>query len=140
MENILLKGRQLVAGKTRGVAIVSRDSLSFWGGVDYKTGTVNEQGHDIHGQCFAGKILVCPTGKGSVAGSLRLYDMWLRQVAPIAILNRTADEVMVIGAIISDIPMMDSFDLDPVETIHTGDELEIDTAAGTVEILKRAQI
>jgi len=138
VEKIVLKGRQLVPGKVRGTAIVSRDSLSFWGGVDYETGTVNEQGHDIYGQCFAGKILVCPTGKGSGAGSLRLYDMWLRHVAPVAILNRTADEVMVIGAIISDIPMMDSFDLDPLELIHTGDELEVNTAAGTVEILKRA--
>lgn len=138
MNNPVLKGRKLVSGKARGTAIVSRDSLSFWGGVDYETGTVNEQGHDIFGQCFAGKILVCPTGKGSGAGSLRLYDMWLRGKAPIAILNRTADEVMVIGGIISEIPMMDTFDQDPLEAIHTGDELEVDAEAGTVTILKEA--
>ena len=138
METVTLKGKELVRGKLRGTAIVSKDSLSFWGGVDFINGVVNEQGHDIFGQCFAGKILVCPTGKGSGAGSLRLYDMWLRGKAPIAILNRVADEVMVIGAIISEIPLMDRFDKDPLEVIQTGDELEIDTEAGTVTVLKRS--
>lgn len=129
-----IKGRKLIGGKVTGTALVSRDSVSFWGGVDIYSGKVNEPGHDIHGECMSGKILVCPSGKGSGAGSLRLYDMWTRGMAPAAILNRKADEVVVIGAIISDIPMIDSFDQDPLEVIRTGDYLEIDADQGIVKI------
>jgi predicted aconitase with swiveling domain len=134
---LTIHGRKLIGGKVCGTALVSRDSVSFWGGVNIYSGEVNEPGHDINGQCMAGKILVCPSGKGSGAGSLRLYDMWDRGLAPLAILNRKADEVVVIGAIISKIPMIDNFDVDPVETIKTGDELEIDADNGIVMIYRK---
>lgn len=136
-ETLVIRGRKLIGGKVRGTALVSRDSVSFWGGVDIYTGEVNEPGHDICGRCMAGRVLVCPSGKGSGAGSLRLYDMWTRDLAPIAILNRKADEVVVIGAIISEIPMIDSFDRDPVEVIRTGDELEVDADSGVVTIYRK---
>jgi len=136
---IQLKGHKLVGGKVRGIAIVSADSLSFWGGVDFNTGIVNERGHNIEGQSVAGKILVCPSGKGSGASSTRLYDMSLRKVAPIAIVNSKADVVMVIGAIISKIPMVDNFDVDPVSVIHTGDMVEVDADNGVVTIYPKGE-
>jgi len=136
---IRLRGHKLNGGKVRGIAIVSVDSLSFWGGVNFKTGIVNERGHDIEGQSIAGKILICPSGKGSGGGSTRLYDMSLRKVAPIAIVNSKADVVMVIGAIISKIPMMDSFDVDPVSVIHTGDIVEVDADNGVVTIYPKGE-
>jgi predicted aconitase with swiveling domain len=133
-KKITIKGRKLVGGRVKGEAIVSSDSVSFWGGVDNYTGVINEAGHNIQGQSVAEKILVCPSGKGSSGGSMRLYDMSLRAKAPLAIVNRLADEVTVVGAIVSNIPMVDSFETDPLEIINTGDIVDVDGDAGTVTV------
>jgi len=134
---IKIHGQKIIGGKTRDVAIVSKDSISFWGGVDYNTGIVNEHGHDIEGQSMAGKILVCPSGKGSGGGSTRLYDMSLRNVAPLAIINTKAEIVTVVGAIMSSIPMMDNFNIDPVSIINTGDTVEVDSDNGFITIFPK---
>jgi predicted aconitase with swiveling domain len=39
-----------------------------------------------------------------------------------------------VGAIISDIPMVDSLEKDPVETISDGTMVTVDGAAGTVDV------
>ncbi len=49
--------------------------ISFFGGVDPETGVVVERGHELEGQCIAGKVLVFPTGKGSTVGSYTLYRL-----------------------------------------------------------------
>ncbi|MBU0662651.1 DUF126 domain-containing protein, partial [Candidatus Micrarchaeota archaeon] len=64
-----LKGRKICGGKAGAEAIVSKDGISFYGGVDPDTGIVIEKGHDLEGKSIAGKVLVFPAGKGSTVGS-----------------------------------------------------------------------
>ncbi|HDI12692.1 MAG TPA: DUF126 domain-containing protein, partial [Hadesarchaea archaeon] len=64
-----MRGRSISPGKTRGEALVSREPIGFYGGVDPKTGVVIEKGHELEGKCVRGKILVFPQGKGSTVGS-----------------------------------------------------------------------
>ena len=64
-----LTGRKIFKGKISGEALVSSDSISFYGGVDPDNGVIVEKGHDLEGQSVAGKILVFPSGKGSTVGS-----------------------------------------------------------------------
>ncbi|MGB9637158.1 MAG: aconitase X swivel domain-containing protein, partial [Thermoplasmata archaeon] len=66
---MILQGRGIYPGIVKGTAIVSRTPVSFYGGVDPKTGIVIENGHELAGKCIAGKILVFPNGKGSTVGS-----------------------------------------------------------------------
>jgi hypothetical protein len=63
-----------------------------------------------------------------------LYSLAKKKLAPNAIVNQKADPVVVVGAIIADIPMIDQID---IKQIKTGDLVEVDAYNGFVKILKR---
>lgn len=127
----VLKGRSVVSGHCRGVALVSAKPLSFLGGVDYNTGVIVEKGHDLKGESVKGKVLCFPNGHGSTVGSYVLYSLVKKGVGPLAIVNQVADSVVVVGAIIAEIPMVDYID---IAQIKTGDIVEVDSEKGTVKI------
>jgi predicted aconitase with swiveling domain len=128
---MILQGRKVAKGKAEGEAIVSKDGISFYGGVEPETGKVVEKGHPLEGQVVTGKILVFPTGKGSTVGSYAMYDMSKRGTAPAAIINKEIETIIAVGAIISEIPCVDQID---IEKIKTGDKVTVDADAGTVTI------
>ncbi|MEM3571460.1 MAG: DUF126 domain-containing protein, partial [Candidatus Bathyarchaeia archaeon] len=66
---MVLKGRGIVKGYAEGKAIVSKEPISFLGGVDPKTGIVIEKNHELKGKKIAKKIFIFPYGKGSTVGS-----------------------------------------------------------------------
>ena len=93
-------------------AIVSNEPIGFLGGVDPKTGEVLEG--DIKGQFVKDKVLVFPTGKGSTVGSYVLYQLKKNNAAPKAIINSEAETIVAVGAIISEIPMIDKIDISKI--------------------------
>jgi predicted aconitase with swiveling domain len=118
-----LTGRVIKAGAAEGVALVSPEPIGFLGGLDPETGLVVEAGHPLEGQCVAGRVLVFPTGKGSTVGSYTLYRMARAGTAPAAIVNAESEAIVAVGAIISDIPMVDQVD---ITQIRTGDRVRVD--------------
>ncbi|HTX43850.1 MAG TPA: DUF126 domain-containing protein [Methanocella sp.] len=129
-----LKGRTVSRGKASGPALVSKDPISFLGGIDPKTGEVIEKGHALYGKNVKGTVLVFPSGKGSTVGSYVIYQLKKNGVAPAAIVNVRSEPIVAVGAIISDIPMVDNLDKNPVETIGDGKIVTVDGTAGTVEL------
>jgi predicted aconitase with swiveling domain len=127
---MILEGRVIKEGKTAGRALVSPEPMGFLGGVDPETGVVIERGHPLEGECVAGTVLCFPTGKGSTVGSYTLFWMKRVGVAPAAILNAESETIVAVGAIISDLPMVDRIDL---SQIQTGDWVTVDGAIVTVE-------
>ena len=125
-----LTGRVVKAGEAQGIALVSPQPIGFLGGVDPETGVVIEPGHPLEGQSVAGRVLVFPTGKGSTVGSYTLYRMAKGGVAPAAIVNEESEAIVAVGAIISDIPMVDRVEMG---VIQTGDWVRIQGARLTVE-------
>jgi predicted aconitase with swiveling domain len=134
MHIITLKGRSIVEGHCKAEALVSTKPISFLGGVDPADGKIIEKNHDLCGQCIKDKILCFPHGSGSTVGSYVMYSLAKNKLAPKAIINQTADPVVVVGAIIADIPMVDQVD---IRQIKLGDLVEVDAAKGTVKILER---
>jgi predicted aconitase with swiveling domain len=65
-----------------------------------------------------------------------LYSLSRKNLAPKAIINQTADPVVVVGAIIADVPMIDQVD---IKQIKTGDIVEVDAHNGIVKILKTTE-
>ena len=128
-----LKGRSIVPGYGRAPALVSMKPISFLGGVDSNTGLIIERGHDLKGCNLAGRILCFPHGHGSTVGSYVLYSLAKRGLGPKAIVNQTADPVVVVGAIIAEIPMVDSVD---IQQIATNDDVEVDGHKGIVKIVR----
>jgi predicted aconitase with swiveling domain len=129
----VLAGRVIKAGRAGGVALVSSEPISFFGLVDAETGTVIEKGHPLEGQSVAGRVLVFPTGnptgKGSTVGSYSLYRLAKAGRAPAAIINAQSETIVAVGAIISDIPMVDQVD---IGQIHTGDIVSVEDERVTV--------
>ena len=128
-----LKGRSIVPGRCRGLALVSTKPISFLGGVDPTSGLIVERDHDLKGKSVKGAILCFPYGHGSTVGSYVLYSLAKRGLGPKAIVNQAADPVVVVGAIIAEIPMVDRVD---IQQIMTGDTVEVDSAEGTVNIVR----
>jgi hypothetical protein len=126
-----LQGRTIYAGAAEGEALVSRMGISFFGGVDPQTGVVVERGHDLEGQCVAGKVLVFPAGKGSTVGSYTLYRLKHAGLAPAAIVNAECETITAVGCIIAEIPCVDKI---PTELLTTGMKLLVDGERGCIEI------
>ena len=125
----VLTGRVIKAGRAGGVALVSSEPISFFGLVDAETGTVIEKGHPLEGQSISGRVLVFPTGKGSTVGSYSLYRLAKAGRGPAAIINAQSETIVAVGAIISDIPMVDQVD---IGQIHTGDIVSVEDERVTV--------
>lgn len=126
-----MKGRTISPGKARGEAIVSKEPIGFYGGIDAKTGVVIEKGHPLEGQCVKGKVLVFPQGKGSTVGSYVIYGLKKNGVAPAAIVNRETETIVATGVILAGIPCVDGIN---IEKIKTGDKLVVDADEATVEV------
>jgi predicted aconitase with swiveling domain len=120
-----LQGRVIKAGSAEGVALVSSEPVGFFGMIDTETGIVIEQGHPLEGKSVAGRVLVFPTGKGSTVGSYSLYRLAKAGLAPAAIVNAESEPIVAVGAIISEIPMVDMVD---TSQIRSGDPVMIDGA------------
>lgn len=136
MQPIILKGKIIVEGRCRAEALVTSKPISFLGGVDPADGKIVERDHELCGACIKDKVLCFPHGHGSTVGSYVLYSLARNGLAPKAIVNQTADAVTVVGAIISDIPMIAQID---IKQIKTGDVVEVDACKGFVKILDRRE-
>src|SRR5665811_70768 len=128
-----LKAHVVSRGMAQGVALVTSQPISFLGSVDVKKGIVVEKGHELEGKSISGKVLVFPGGKGSTVGSYAIYQLKKNGAAPIAIINVKAEPIVAVGAIISDIPLVDNVEKNPVESIRTGDKVLVDAIVGSVE-------
>ena len=119
----VLVGRVIKSGRVAGHALVSPEPIGFLGGIDPETGVVLEPGHPLQGKSVAGKVLVFPTGKGSTVGSYTILRLARSGHAPLAIVNAQSEAIVAVGAIISDIPMLDQVDID---LIRDGDWVTIE--------------
>ncbi|HLB72371.1 MAG: DUF126 domain-containing protein [Candidatus Methanoperedens sp.] len=131
---IKLSAHIVSGGRAEGEALVTAQSISFLGSVDPKTGDVVEKGHELEGKNIKGKVLVFPGGKGSTVGSYVIYQLKKNGAAPSAMINIRAEPIVAVGAIISDIPLVDRLEKDPVRMIKTGDRVLVDANEGSVVI------
>lgn len=125
-----LQGRTIKAGRGEGSALVSSAPVGFLGGIDPETGVVIEKEHPLEGRSVAGRVLVFPTGKGSTVGSYTIYRLARNGLGPAAIVNEQSEAIVAVGAIISDIPMVDCIDVDQ---IRDGDHVVVENGTVLVE-------
>jgi predicted aconitase with swiveling domain len=119
---IVLHGRKVVGGVVEGEALVTREQISGWGGIDPRTGSVIETRHELRGQSFAGKVLVFPRLMGT---------------APAAMLFNQMTTKIALGAVVTHSPSVTDFDIDPLDVIETGDWVRVDADQGIVEVTRR---
>ena len=131
-------GRVVVAGTGRGEALVTNEPLSFWGGLDPRTGEVIDRHHPLSGHHLTGRVLVLPHGRGSCSASGVLLEAIRNGTGPAAILTRRVDPIIGLGAILGDelygspIPVV-VVDEDEARSLRTGQVVEV-AADGTVRV------
>jgi len=133
---MIIQGRKIVGGEAEGAALVSRDPVSFYGGVDPVTGIVTEKGHAVEGECITGRVFVFPTGKGSTVGSYVIYRMMKLGTAPAAIVNLETEAILATGCVISGIPLVDKIGEDAFSALESGMFLRVDAEEGLVEVVE----
>jgi predicted aconitase with swiveling domain len=112
--------------------LVSPEPISFLSGVDPESGIIVGKGHPLEGRCIAGTVLAFPYGKGSTVGSYVLYALSRNGHAPAAIINEEAEPIIVTGAIISRIPMVDRIEF-PLRRLKDGVCVTVDGDRGVLE-------
>lgn len=134
--DLVIRGRKVVPGVTEGEALVTRQTISGWGGVNPMTGTVIENHHELKGVSFAGKVLVFPGAKGSSGWSGVFHMTKLTDSAPLAMLFNVMTTKAALGSVVMRVPTMTDFDSDPLDQIETGDWVRVDADAGEVQVWK----
>jgi len=137
MKKILLRGRKVVGGVAEGEALVTKDRISGWGGIDPRTGTVIETRHELRGKSFKGKVLVFPGAKGSSGWSSQFHVARLAGAAPLAMVFNEMSTKIALGAVVTHAPSVTDLDQDPLEVIATGDWVRVDGDRGLVEVTKK---
>ena len=134
--DLVLTGRKVVGGIAEGEALVTRQTISGWGGVNPMKGEVIESRHELKGVSFAGKVLVFPGAKGSSGWSGVFHTTRLTGTAPVAMLFNVMTTKVALGAVVMRVPSMTGFDADPLDLIASGDWVRVDAEAGTVSVWK----
>jgi predicted aconitase with swiveling domain len=129
-----INGRIISKGIGEGQAVVTNQPLSFLGGVDPKRGVIMDLKHELYGISIVGSVLVFPQGKGSTVGSYVMYQLKRNSKAPAAIINASSETIVAVGAIISNIPLIDRLDVDPIAAIKPGSHVLVNCVDGFIEV------
>jgi len=138
MKTIKIKGHSSKKLPTvEGEALVTTDLVAFWGGTDWESGEIVEIGHQAKGKNMAGKILVCPAGKGGAGDTFGYYYLYKSGKAPKAIVCNRGQGTTLAGALLADTPMVYGFKENVVEVINYGDMVKVDSEKGEVTITQK---
>ena len=121
-------------GQATADAIISKDRIMFYQ-VRPEDGMMEEKNHHLEGRIIAKKVLLFPGGKGSsVVQQDGLYHLDCHHNMPSALIVQYPDPVLVAGAIIMQIPMVDRLPQEFYDVVKDGDIITVNANEGYVEI------
>jgi predicted aconitase with swiveling domain len=85
-----------------GAALVLREPLSLWGGMDPATGELIDAHHPQRGASLAGRVVVMPAARGSSSSASVLAEAVRAGVAPAAIVLGEPDLILAVGAAVAE--------------------------------------
>ena len=92
----------LVQGKAgEGEALLLTAPISFWGGVDARTGRIADVRHPQHGESISGRVLFLPGTIGSSSASAVLMELAHNGHAPAALVLHEPDAILLLGLIVA---------------------------------------
>ncbi len=96
MAEVLVSGRP-----AKAPALVLTAPISFWGGVDPRTGLIADVRHPQHGVSISGKVLCLPGTIGSSSASAVLLELVSAGLAPAALILHEPDAILLLGLIVA---------------------------------------
>ena len=102
MDQLIMHGKPFILGSAHGIALVSKEPLSFWGGYDWKTGEIIDRRHPLSGSIAKGKILAIPFTRGSSTTTAVLLEAIRAGTAPNAIITTATDFFFALASVVAD--------------------------------------
>jgi predicted aconitase with swiveling domain len=130
MDKLTIQGKPFIPGSANGLALVSHEPLSFWGGYDWKTGEIIDRRHPLSGSIAKGRILAIPFTRGSSTTTAVLLEAIRAGTAPHAIITTATDFFFALASVVADelyttpLPLVAVSELD-FALLQTGDTIEI---------------
>lgn len=129
--------KSISKGCAKGIALVTKDSLSFWGGINPSSGVIIDVHHELYGKSIKNTIFFFPRGAGSSSGCGVIMEMVRCNTNPAAIINIETESILALGPIIAEELYHRSFPMLNLEEsifklIQTGDYIEIDADKGSL--------
>jgi len=125
-----------VGGYGEGEALVSHEAICFYL-TDPKTGIIREKNHELEGKSIANKVLVFPSGKASSVVQIDgLFKLASNKVAPRAMIVKDVETVLIVSAVIANVPLVDRLEGDIFKVIHVGDFVKVDADGRKVTVVK----
>jgi predicted aconitase with swiveling domain len=139
MGKLILIGKPVISGKASGIALVSDQPLSFWGGYDWKSGEITDRRHSLSGINAKGKILAIPFTRGSSTTTAVLLEAIRARTAPAAIITTGTDFFFALASVVADELYTKSFPLIALSDadfnrLQTGNQLEIEESGNVIVI------
>ena len=98
----LFNAEVLLSGPaTMASALALTAPISFWGGVDPKTGVISDIRHPQSGQSIAGRVLLVPATVGSSSAAAILLELVHAGLAPAAMVLHEPDAILLLGLIVA---------------------------------------
>ena len=97
-----LQGEILLNGPTvRAEAIALTAPISFWGGVNPRTGEIADARHPEYGQGISARAVLIPATVGSSSAAAVLLELVHGRLAPAAIVLQEPDAILLLGLIVA---------------------------------------
>lgn len=94
---LLIAGELILGQATSGPLLRLTEPVSFWGGVDEKTGQIIDQHHPQYKVCLAGTALLMGAARGSSSSSSTLLECVRLETAPAMLLLTERDTILPVG-------------------------------------------
>ncbi len=139
MDKLNIQGKPFIPGSANGLALVSHEPLSFWGGYDWKSGEIIDRRHALSGMNAKGKILAIPFTRGSSTTTAVLLEAIRTGTAPNAIITTSADFFFALASVVAtelyntSIPLVAIFESD-FASLQTGQQITIDET-GSITVI-----
>ena len=97
-----LQGELLLEGRpVRAEAMALTAPISFWGGVNPKTGEIADARHPEYGQGISGRAVLIPATVGSSSAAAILLELVHAGLAPAALVLHEPDAILLLGLIVA---------------------------------------
>jgi uncharacterized protein len=140
MEPIVIRGRGALGGVAEGPALISRRTITGWGGVDVHTGKVKEPGHPLEGMSLKGGILIMEGSRGSNGWSIFFHAAQVSGFGPAALVFPHLDSRTAVAAAVLNIPTVTDLESDPFGVINVGDRVRVDGDQGLITVIRVLRI
>lgn len=90
----------VIAGYARGIVLRCATPLSFWGGVDPRSGIITDPESEHRGTSIAGRVLMLAATRGSSSSSSVLLELIVARCAPAALVLGHIDAILGLGIVV----------------------------------------